>query len=313
MWRNLVASLALFAWPSLASNDYTPLSAAERSRRFPLKPARGINFDEGSETVSFRGKDKAGNAWSVYAYSNTPGRLYQGDLDRNGEMDLVFIAITGGAGMAPGQRILFLCFDTQGRPVTAAFEADTAFDDSGIEDMLDLDRNGQAEFLRQELSDGYWVTTLYEFREGRIHLVRTAHAGRTYPLYTRFTNKLNNHAVTPKAPRNPRASDLSNNVEGGAAIRLSRIEFEKSGLRMWLHSDAGEKFCVHQFTHTFMITIDDAATRRSATIGLLRRARPLLDEIVRKGYAVRLSGQRFARGEPGGACVESIWADGKLP
>lgn len=321
MWRFLFAALTLFPNTISASNAYLPLTPAELARSFPLKAfpfgypyvrklgPTSISINHAAETVHFRGIDKSGKAWSVHVHSSTIGRLFQADLDANGELDLIYISSTGAAGAAPGQRIVFLCFDRSGRPVPAEFEGDIDFSERGIGDILDLDGNGHAEFLRQEIDDGYWITSLYEFRDSRIHLVRTPHAGRTYPLYTRYTARPNKIALTPKPPRHPRQSDLSNSSSNPSPIRLSGFQFDKTAMTLHLQPEEGQSYCVLQYQKTFMVTIDSPSARRSASIGAFSHFRPLLDEILRDRLPVYLAGRRYQHKQPLEDCVEAIWAN----
>lgn len=71
---------------------------------------------------------------------------------------------------------------------------------------------GRAEVVRQAYDDGCWITSFYEARNALWHLVRTEHAGRTYPIFIRFTHRSNRIPVTPRPGRNPREDDLSNTL-----------------------------------------------------------------------------------------------------
>jgi hypothetical protein len=238
--------LLLCAWPCFAQNEsqsYLPLSRAETARRFPVKfigetgggrpghfgtgadgspaPARmsvgpsGSTFamDEEGRAV-IEGKDEGGAPWRVRLgnLSGYGSRLYTADLDRDGAGDLVIVSPTGGNGLAPSSHIFTLTFDEQGRPVP--FEADGYFEygEQGIFDLLDIDRDGRAELLYMNFDEGYWITTLYEVSGGRWRRLLGAHGRRTYPLYTRFTNRPNRRPVAPKRGRHPFTPDLSNDV-----------------------------------------------------------------------------------------------------
>lgn len=320
MWRLLFAAFAFTPIMATASNVFLPLTRVELARTFRLKAfpfsyphvqklgSTTISVNHPKETVEFRGKDKSGKAWSVHTHSSTIGWLFQADLDKNGESDLIYIAYTGGAGSAPTERIVFLCFDIHGRPISAEFEGNISYTEKGIDDLLDLDNNGQAEFLRQELDDGYWITSLYEFRDTRIQLVTTPHAGRSYPLYTRYTFKPNNVSVTPKPPRHPRRSDLSNIPLSAEPIVLSSIQHNSENGTMKIQTARDQSYCALLYQRTFMVTIDSSSSRRSATIGAFDYSRPLLNEIIRKRLPALFSGRRVQGREPLEDCVESIWA-----
>lgn len=220
--------------------NYLPFSQS-RMRRFPLRrhgaeglrgerpfAVSGVGIREVERETAgddgpphqlvFTGRDLGGRGWEVRAVSSSYlEAVYEGDLDRNGVRDLVVVAGTGGNGLAPPTRLVFLTFDRQGRPTL--FEADGYFDarDSDIFDLTDLDGDGRAELLFMVFDDGYWVTELYRPRDGRWGRVRGRFAGLTFPAYTRFTNRPNHRPVRPAPGRNPRAPDLLDENEGANA------------------------------------------------------------------------------------------------
>lgn len=157
----------------------------------------------------FGGRDLGGREWRVT--TDAGGfyeAVYEGDLDRNGRADLVVSIGTGGNGLAPPTRLVFLTLDRAGRPtlfdVTGHFEPRAR----DIFDVADLDGDGRAELLSMNFDDGYWITNLYRVRDSRWSKIEGRFAGLRLPLYTRFTERPNHRPVRPARGRNPVAPDL---------------------------------------------------------------------------------------------------------
>lgn len=325
--------LLLCAWPCAAqSHDYLPLSRAETGRRFPVKllgetgggrpgyfgtggggaaaPAKmgvgpsGSTFEmdeEGRAVVS--GQDRGGATWRVRLgnLSGYGARLYTADLDRDKVQDLVIVSPTGGNGLAPSSNLIALTFDERGRPVP--FEADGYFqeDARGLFDLLDLDRDGHAELLYMNFDEGYWVTTLYEAGGGRWRRVEGAHGGRTYPLYTRFTNRPNRRPTAPRAGRNPFTPDLSTSAP---VLRGTLASYEWADLsqseNIKLSIDAGGTQVVCSpvaWFGSFGVVSDSAEGREVVTVyGNEEQAKGLLEAALKSKSAAALYGRRSAEG-----------------
>jgi hypothetical protein len=206
---------------------YLPLNAQELSRRFPLRKSGGdfLPWEPSNAprrvgpatlrsisagVVRFEGRSKQGATWLFETNAGMMGYLYTGDLDANGHLDVIYARWTGGNGLAPTMHLVVLLFDDRGLPVPWIVDGYFETEAGGIADVLDLNRDGRAEIVRQTYDDGYWITSLYEAKDARWQLVRTEHAGRKYPLFTRFTHRSNRIPVTPAPKRNPREDDLSN-------------------------------------------------------------------------------------------------------
>lgn len=260
------------------------------------------------ERLRFSGRDVNGKLWEVHASPHMAGSLYQADLDRDGQADLIYASLTGGVGMSPNAYLLLLLRDRDQRPVALEIEGYSNFDANGLDELLDLDGDGRAELVRQDYDDGYWVTSLYEFRANRAHRIQGSHGGRIFPLYTRFTNRGSRTPVTPKPHRHPRESDLSNQIGDPELVRFGKVIFEAKSNLVKLEATNGQTYCVNARRGTAMVSIDAASSRRSATVGVQDQANSLLNRIVRDKLPVLLGGRRYERGVAGEGCVESIWA-----
>lgn len=326
--------LLLCAWPCFAQNqDYLPLTKAETDRRFPVKltghtgggdrpgyfapgsdsPAASASMEVGPSGSAFEmdeegravvnGKDKGGAAWRVRLgnLSGYGARLYTADLDRDKVSDLVIVSPTGGNGLAPTSHLIALTFDEKGRPVL--FEADGYFqeDARGIFDLLDIDRDGRAELLYMNFDDGYWVTTLYEVSGGRWGRVEGAHGRRTYPLYTRFTDRPNRRPVAPKPGRKPFTPDLSN---AAPVLRGTLASFEwadisqSENIKLFVNTDGGRVACSPvAWFGSFGLVAESPEGREVVTVyGNEEAAKALLEAAVRAKSAVTLYGRRSAEG-----------------
>jgi hypothetical protein len=323
MMRSLFPTTLLLtfvcAWPCFAQNqDYLPLTGAETDRRFPVKSAgevggaptarrisvgpSGANFEmdeEGRAVVT--GKDGGGAAWRVRLgnLSGYGAHLYTADLDRDRVNDLVIVAPTGGNGLAPTTHLIALTFDGRGRPLL--FEADGYFqeDARGVFDLLDLDRDGRAELLYMNFDDGYWVTTLYEAEGGRWRRVEGTHARRTYPLYTRFTNRPNRRPVTPKPGRKPFTPDLSNAapVSRGTLASYEWADVSRSeDIKLFIEENGRRVTCSPvAWFGSFGVVVDSDEGREVVTVyGNEEAAQELLKAAVQAKSPVTLYGRRSA-------------------
>jgi hypothetical protein len=323
-----IAGVCALSLPAYELN-YLPLGNDELSLRFPLRMIAdrfGPAMEEdalgpigiGSTTVSFvppnivrfSGTDRAGRAWTVEACAGQSGTLYTADLDSNGTTDIVFASYTGGNGWAPSMHLLTLLFEKAGRPVPLEMDGYFAADARGIQDILDLDRDGRAEIVRQSFDDGYWITSLYEAQDARWHLVKGPHAARRFPLFTRFTSRANRVPVTPAAGRHPIEDDLSNDTATAPTRRLERLDWadvRRSGLPKFRFSDGGECLAAGWYS-TMAVVIDTPERRIAATLGSPELAKQLLDKIAKERISVLTAGnRRSSSAEATGCSVELIW------
>jgi hypothetical protein len=327
--------LLLCAWPCFAQTEnqsYLPLTRAETGRRFPVRfvaetgggrpgyfgtgkdgaaaPTKmsigpsGASFEMNEDGLAvIKGEDKGGAAWRVRLgnLSGNGSRLYTADLDCDGASDLVIVSPTGGNGLAPSSHIFTLTFDGKGRPLP--FEADGYFEygEQGIFDLLDLDRDGRAELLYMNFSGGYWITTIYEIEGGHWRRIKGAHGRRTYPLYTRFTNRPNRRPVAPKPGRKPFTPDLSN-VKPALSGTLASYEWadvsRSENIKLFVNEEIGQVTCEPVAWYgSFGVVSDSAEGREVLTLyGNEEAAQALLEAAVKAQSEVTLYGRRSAEG-----------------
>jgi len=331
----LVAIFLLMSGPlkvCAAMRSYLPLEEKELRLRFPQHIIRSkfvqemsvrvgtttVRFLEPSNQIRFSGKDLAGKPWTVTADAERGGGLYSADLDHNGIVDLIYVSYTGGNGLAPPMHVLTLMFDAVGRPVPAEMDGYFEIDGHGLKDLVDLDSDGRAELIRQSYDDGYWIMSLYEARDAHWQLIHGEHAGRQYPLYTRFTNRPNKVPATPAAGRHPIEDDLANNPSDTATVKIEHLKWanvQQSGNPVLQLSD-GRSCQEIGWYSTATVVLDSPDRRVAATLGAPEEAKQLLETIVRLGLPVQVAGNRRDRdgGSKRNSCsLEMIWAEGVSP
>lgn len=287
---------------------YLPLKDSDTAHRFPQRVLRTnfvqgmsalrvgsttVRFMEETGEIQFSGFDAAHKPWTVTAAAMFGGGLYTADLDHDGTVDLIYAAYTGGNGLAPPMHVVTLLFERNGRPVPSEIDGYFEIDEHGLADLIDLDGDGRAELIRQAYDDGYWITSDYEARDAHWHRISGEHASRTFPIYTRFTNRTNRVPTTPSPGRHPVEDDLSNNTTIYSG-RLSAVHWadvsqcENPELAL---SDG--TVCTPVAWYSSMIVVRDTADgRRAATLGAPEEAHRLLNEIMRAKLEVKLSGHR---------------------
>jgi len=312
---------------------YLPLDDKEISLRVPQKVLRSrfaqgmtarlgsttVRFLEGSDEIRFSGFDAAGKPWTVTASAMMEGGLYAADLDGNGIEDIIYVAYTGGNGLAPPRHVLTLLFDGTGRPVPSEMDGYFETDARGLQDLIDLDGNGRAELIRQAYDDGYWVTSAYEARDAHWHRINGQHGSRTFPIYTRFTNRANRVPTTPAPGRHPVEDDLSNDTVAYSgvltAVRWANIQMSESP-KLDLSNGT---ICTPVAWYSSMVVVRDAADGRvAATLGASAEAHALLDAIMKSKLTVEVKGKRrYAMTgdsplKPTPCVPETVWASGTV-
>lgn len=151
---------------------------------------------------------------------------------------------------------------------------------------------------------------LYEARNGRWHLVGGEHAGRKYPLHTRFTHRSNRVAVTPAAGRHPVEDDLSNTAASEGPLYLERLTWAdvRISARPRFDFSDGRRCVAVSWYGTMTTVVDEPGQRVGATLGSPERARQLLERIVKEKLPVWVGGRRGPRGGPAFCNVETVWA-----
>ena len=311
------------------SQGYLPLTKAELRNRFPVSyvgtmgssrpgyfenkvdtplgnqlnigPSGATITTTSEDDVVIAGNDKLKKPWSIqvgsfgFAYEC---RFYVTDLDRNGLKDAVLVFPTGGNGLAPTSHILTITFEENGRPVT--FEADGYFQDteSGIFDLVDLNKNGRAELIYMNFSDGYWITNIYEVRNARWQKVVGQHANRRYPLYTRFTIKENHKPTVPRRDRHPFAPDLSNRSPHlvGQLVSYQWAKVSSSeDISLSVKDQSGRivSSTPVSWYSSFAVVMDSSEGRKIVSLSANEETvKSLLDKIVDSQSEVALFGQR---------------------
>ena len=316
-------------------DGYLPLTKAEVGEPFQMKRVQpkieakttSLTFSAGPSGIHLVlehhddilsivyafGKDINNNDWRVELMLGGcmfPSDFYIADLDGNGIKDLVMLFPTCGNGLAPSVHFLSLLFDEKGRPVP--FEADGYFESlpQGIDALVDMNHDGKAELIYMNFNDGYWITNIYRCQNAHWHRVQGQFGKREYPLFTRFTNRQNRKAITPRADRHPFAPDLSNDnplltghlssfsiPEGwGTDVELSLVDSKGSNIK-----------CTPAYWYGSVRVVLDLSTGRQI-IDLSREnkknASLALDKIISRNMNVSLYGKRY----PDKCSPEIVWA-----
>ncbi len=236
--------------------------------------------------------ESAGLEWSFEGHWDFfGGGFYTADLDNNGTLDLIFASNTSGVGLSPSMHIVTLMFDHHGSPIPCEIDGYFEIDKNGVTDLVDLDGNGRAELIRQAYDDGYWITSLYEARESRWHLVKGTHGQRSFPLYTRFTNRPNQVPTLPTRGRNPIEDDLSNDSPL-LTSKLRAVTWANVGQSESPELTLSDGTACSLVDETMAVILDTKSGRSAATMSAPEEARRLL-EIIRDGnLSVQISGHR---------------------
>ena len=309
---------------------YLPLKDSEIAQRFAMRVLRAkfvqgapavrvgsttVRFVEDGNQIRFSGIDNGHKPWTVAADAMRGGSLYSADLDKNGTVDLIYATYTGGNGLAPPMHVLTLLFDSAGRPVPSEMDGYFETDEHGLQDLIDLDGDGRAELIRQAYDDGYWITSDYEARDAHWHRISGEHAARTFPIYTRFTNRANRTPTTPAPGRHPTEDDLSNDtvLYSGRISAIHWANVSQSENPEIILADG--TVCTSVAWYSSMIVVRDALEgRKAATLGAPEEAHGILNEILRTKDAAEVKGHRRyavtgdAKLTPTRCVPETIWA-----
>jgi hypothetical protein len=153
---------------------------------------RDIYLKEEGERCVFSGKGIDGRKWE-FAYDETKNSglilLYGGDLDNNGQKDLIIFRESNGCGIAASfTYITMLMFDNSGMPAPFTCNSFSNAANDFIDDFQ-KDGNNKAIFYNMWFNDGYWVTTAYRVDNAAWERIDGKIGGLTFPCYTRFLNK----------------------------------------------------------------------------------------------------------------------------
>ena len=313
------------------NQNYLPLSEKEMKNSFPIKYIGTFGnerppyfeqmediplpekFNAGVSEISvvrnedeliITGKDKRKKDWSVKLeyWERNSVRFYTGDLDKNGIKDLILLIPTGGNGLAPTNHFMSLTFDRTGRPIP--FRADGYFEDrkGKIFDLVDIDKDGRAELLYMNFDDGYWITDFYKVTNARWQKVQGKLGSRSYPLYTRFTNRENHKPTFPKKGRNPFSPDLSSDISSikGKLFSYNWANANQSeDISLNITQRNGKKFSVSPASlySIFSVVIDTKEGRKIVSLSATEESmKAVLDEIIAKDYLIEFygNGQSFS-------------------
>jgi hypothetical protein len=318
--------------PTISSaymRGYLPLDDAELARRFHQQQIP-MTFNVGA-TARFRnalirleedgqlvitGRDAVGLEWRVTSHWNAfGGAFYSADLDHNGKPDLIFAWNTGGNGLAPSMHIVTLMFDRDDRPIPCEMDGYFEIDTNGVKDLVDLDGDGRAELIRQAYDDGYWITSVYEARDARWHLVKGAHGNRGFPLYTRFTNRPNRVPTVPMPGRHPVEDDLSNDSplysSGLRGVKWADVAVSENP--ELILSDGTTCRPIAWYS-SMTVILDTKSGRVAATLSAPEEARRLVEKIRDAKVPIQIMGRRRyavagdAIRKPTPCTPEAVWA-----
>jgi hypothetical protein len=212
---------------------YLPLTPAELGNAFPLHkiaersptvPAgqsmAKIVWEDATEDSEFavhpqalQGNDLAGKPWQVTLRGLEhcrPARIFHADLDKNGMEDVIVVRDGCGVGLAPPIWLDLITFERTGRPVLLSLSGYFFDGDSDFAALRDLNHDGKADLIDMDWHDGYWSTTVYQIHNGHWQRANGKFASRSYPLYTRFTERPNRKPVTPRQKAALFVRDFSN-------------------------------------------------------------------------------------------------------
>lgn len=234
---NLVALTALLACVNLPVfsyiENYTPISLKDKAKKFKLKTvvSEGLKKDAvlaigpgkmhladskaGEPQLLIEGKDKSGKAWRFQKpYAGLGTTFMVGDLDKNGNDDIVLMQATGGCGLAPMNCLTILTFDRDKKPFVFEFFGYFNWDDVAndekpkkancyCEDIVDLNGDGKAEIILTELSSSenkgkyhsYWTTSMYTCKDAGWQRLAT-YNNQKLPMQVRYTSKPNLKVLT---------------------------------------------------------------------------------------------------------------------
>lgn len=272
--------------------DYLPLTNAELTLRFnqrvladPLMPGQVVTANRcmvrmtTEAKLHITGTDRNSRAWSVIANCHEGyASVWTTDLDKNGQNDLIFLASTGANGCGPTTHLTVVMFDADGRPVPWQCYGYFEVDKRGLKDILDLDSDGRADILQQSFENGFWITSLYEFCDGRVRL-RRHHGTRSFPIHSKFTYKPNRLPARHSCGM-PKEIDWSNEVTRADCVYLNRVQWPpilrcKESPSLLLSN--GRK-CTLSTWKALAVVLDEPAGRRVALMPC-EEGHSLLEEI----------------------------------
>jgi hypothetical protein len=158
--------------------------------------------------------------------------------------------------------------------------------------------------------DGFWITSLYQARNGHWQKLHGRCGSRIFPIHTRFTNRDNRTPVTPKSGRHPFAPDLSN-ADSAIHGRLLSYQWanvnQSEDIQLKIKTSRDETVICKPVSwySTFSVVLDEPNGRQIVSLSANERSvRTLLSKIVATNCTVTLFGQR----RPNAPSPELLWA-----
>jgi hypothetical protein len=271
-----------------------------------------VSDDERPPYLEFSGVNKKNMKWEII--TDKGYYIYHGDLDKNGQQDIVIVSYTGGCGMAPSTHILTFMFDDDGLPVPFACDSYSDAEENFVDDITDIDGDGKAVLIHMTFGDGYWVTSLYKAGNARWLPVRGIKYNKEFPCYTRFSFKENHKPTKLKQGKSLYAPDLSNATLSFKGVlksfKMANIEqSEPVELKISDNKNEIHNCFPNSWESTCNIVIDSRDERRVVNYGAGQAVvENAYNEIYKGKYELEIFGNR----ESADKCdPELIWAKEK--
>ncbi len=280
-------------------------------------------YPDGSEVLRIEGFDNEGLPWRMWmprvSEVGASTRVFRADFDGNGRMDLLFSALWMGNGRCiQGGTVTTLLFEVNGRPVPWRIQTHGLTNDGSTPvTLLDLDANGQAEFVANgcvhSSSDDYRMgvdrrlTGVYEARDARWFPIRPDSLDRYLDVVQRRFDDSRPGSIRWMPPgdepwpdplpvlggeRTIRATGLLGGVIGCVGSYDNDRDCDLAAKEMRMRYSDGEVRGVWP-----AVIIDSAEGRAIHTTD----TQSLIERIIHAGVPVRLLGP------------DSLWVQGQLP
>jgi hypothetical protein len=178
--------------------------------------------------------------------------------------------------------------------------------------IVDLDGSGRAELLqitwleadrRKDPGAGYWITSLYEARDGFWRRVQGERSGYRFPVFERWLRMGPDSPPPVQVPRLPEGlsfpADYSNDPRRAiSAVVAGTTNTAREGLTL-----TGNSTCTTAYPASIIL---DSPRHREIVFS----QSPTTQEIARRHLPVRLAGVWSWPGFPAGECeVEALWTE----
>lgn len=133
--------------------------------------------------------------------------------------------------------LILMTFNQQGRPCVFQSDGFYTASETGIDDLLDLQRNDHTQLLDMQFDSGYWITSLYQVKDAKWQRVHGWFGKLSYPALTRFTYTPNRKLVLkPIVGRDPQTEDLALTqrclIKGGCLRGEPELTFCRVAMRI---------------------------------------------------------------------------------